>query len=321
MRFVIVGPGALGSLLAARLCLVSLEQKRAGNDHHQIVLFDYKPDRAEALNKSGLHLEEKGHIYHSHPLVTADPGIINSADILFFCVKATAVANALSLIEPYLSSATLLLAMQNGIGHIDMVTSVNCLVGVGVTSEGATLNSPGDVRHGGKGITWLGLLSIGGQRASQLLKDTAVILNAAGFTTRVSSDPMKYIWAKLFVNVGINALSAIHRCLNGKLLEQLSIKLVMEKAVQEAELIARAKGIYIEEDPVQETFRVCRMTENNVSSMHQDILLHRPTEINSINGAIVTEGERLGIATPVNAELVRQIKLIEASYGSGEGRD
>lgn len=321
MRFVIVGPGALGSLLAARLCLAGQEQNRAGNDHLKVFLFDYKPDRAQALNESGLHLEEGGRVLHCHPLISADPEITSRCDVLFLCVKATAVASALSLLQTYLKNSTLLLAMQNGIGHIAMLSSIDCLTGVGVTTEGATLIRPGHVRHGGKGLTRLGLLSGSEPTSTRLLDDTAGFMNKAGFSTRVSSDPLKYIWAKLFVNVGINALSAIHRCLNGKLLEQKSIMDLMEQAVREAEAVAKAKGIRIEADPVRETFKVCTMTANNVSSMHQDILQQRPTEINTINGAIVAEGKRLGIATPVNAELVRQIKRIEASYGLDEGKD
>ena len=314
MRFVIVGPGALGSLLAARLCLQSREEKRTGNDLHQVCLFDYKPDRAETLNKDGLNLEEGGQVFHCQPAVTADPEVISRTDVLFFCVKATAVTNALSLITPYLSSSTLFLAMQNGIGHLDNVASVNCLGGVGITTEGATLARPGHVRHGGKGITWIGMLFSDRQGAHQLLEKTAEVLNMAGLSTRVTSEPLKYIWAKLFVNVGINALSALHRCPNGQLIESPSITHLMEKAVREAESVARVKGIPVEGDPVQETFKVCTMTKNNISSMYQDILRRRLTEIDAINGAVVVEGERYGIATPVNIELVRQIKRFEASF-------
>ncbi len=132
--------------------------------------------------------------------------------------------------------------------------------------------------------------------------------------TEITDNPLTYIWAKLFVNVGINALSAIHLCPNGQLLESDSVKQLMEKAVREAELIARAKEIQVEGDPVAETFKVCALTAQNISSMHQDVLQKRPTEIDAINGAIVNEGERMGIATPVNAELVREIRQIEESY-------
>jgi 2-dehydropantoate 2-reductase len=314
MRYVIVGPGALGSLIAVRLCLASLKAEGTGNDSIQIHLLDYKPDRAVALNEEGLNLEESGQVYRCQPSVTADPKVVSRSDVVFFCVKSTAVAPALSRIKSYLSPTTLLLAMQNGIGHLDEISSLNCQGGVGVTTEGATLTRPGSIRHGGKGMTRLGVLTPGSKDVRRLLEKTTELFNTAGLVTSVTNTPLKYIWAKLFVNVGINALSALHRCPNGKLLESESARHWMTKAVREAESIAREKGIPVKDDPVEETFKVCVMTAKNISSMHQDVLHGRLTEIDAINGAVVAEGKRLGIATPVNIELVRKIKQIEASY-------
>ena len=130
----------------------------------------------------------------------------------------------------------------------------------------------------------------------------------------VTDSPLKYVWAKLFINVGINALTAIHGCRNGELLDKPEIKVTMEKAVREAEQVARKKGIQIDADPVVAMFSVCRTTAENTSSMLQDVQKRRLTEIDAINGAIVAEGEALGIPTPVNIELVRRVKELESSY-------
>ena len=88
----------------------------------------------------------------------------------------------------------------------------------------------------------------------------------------------------------------------------------MEKAVREAEEIARTKNIPVETDPVAAAFAVCETTRNNISSMRQDVMHKRLTEIDAINGAIVEAGRELGIATPVNSDLVRRVKEIETSY-------
>ena len=56
-------------------------------------------------------------------------------------------------------------------------------------------------------------------------------------------------------------------------------------------------------------------TAANRSSMLADALRHQPTEVDVINGAIVREGARLGIPTPVNQTLVRLIEASEATYG------
>ncbi|NIA04952.1 MAG: 2-dehydropantoate 2-reductase [Proteobacteria bacterium] len=326
MRIIIVGPGALGSLLAARIFLFLREQGNSGadNDEHRLYLLDHRAARAQLLNEHGLRLQENGRTIVCRLRVTADPEVIGHCDVLFLCVKALAVASALAGIFPLLAPQTLLIAMQNGIGHLAILARSPCSTAAGITSEGATLLGPGHVRHCGSGITRLGLLLAGHDVALPRLQEITRLLNAAGLPAEITRHPLRHIWAKLFVNVGINALSAIYRRTNGQLLTSESIREQMQKAVNEAVAIARAQDIPIIDDPVTATFKVCRTTRNNVSSMLQDVLHQRPTEIDAINGAVVAAGEQLGIATPVNRELVRQIKVIEATYGrsdSGQGND
>ncbi len=326
MRIIIVGPGALGSLLAARIFLFLQEQKNngAGNDDHRLYLLDHRPDRARLLNEHGLRLKENGRTIVCRLRVTADPAVIGHCDVLFLCVKALAVASALAGISPLLAPQTLLIAMQNGIGHLALLTKSPCNTAAGITSAGATLLGPGHVRHCGSGITRLGLLRADHDAALPRLQETTRLLNAAGMPAETTRHPLRYIWAKLFINVGINALSAVHQRTNGRLLTSESIREQMRKAIGEAVAIARAKDIPIVDDPVSSTFKVCRTTKNNVSSMLQDVMHQRPTEIDAINGAVVAAGKQLDIATPVNRELIRQIKAIEASYGkfeSAQGND
>jgi len=66
----------------------------------------------------------------------------------------------------------------------------------------------------------------------------------------------------------------------------------MERAVEEAVAVARAKNIELPyPDPLGRVVEVCRATAGNIASMLQDILKEKLTEVDSINGAIVREGE------------------------------
>ena len=85
-------------------------------------------------------------------------------------------------------------------------------------------------------------------------------------------------------------------------------------AVREGENVARGRGIQLPADPLAMTLDVCRKTAQNFSSMLQDVTNRRITEIDAINGAIADAGRKLGIPTPVNDELVRQVKEIEQAY-------
>lgn len=316
MRIVIVGPGALGSLLAARIALF-IEQKRAAgtdNDLPEVSLLDYKAERVRQIRELGLLLEEKGQRIHCTIQVEVTPELCAGCDVLFFCVKSIAVMGALERIAPFLRPETLFVAMQNGIGHLEAITALPCMSGVGITSEGATLIAPGHVRHGGAGMTRLGVLDAETDSSLQRLAKTMEIMNAAGLETRITHNPLRYIWAKLFINVAINALTAIYRCPNGELLHFPAARDIMDRAVREAVSIAGALEIPVEGDPAASAFRICESTASNISSMLQDVQNQRQTEIDAINGAVISLGKRLGIATPVNEDLVRQVKLIEASY-------
>jgi 2-dehydropantoate 2-reductase len=322
MHIVIVGPGAFGSLLTARLSLYQARQGEDGADNDlRVSLLDYKPQRAELLARGGLLLENGDSRQHCVPVVTAAPQVCAGADVLFLCVKALSVPAALDRVRPFLSPEQLILAMQNGIAHLELLTAMPCIPGVGITTEGATLLSPGHVRHGGAGLTRLGLLAPAPTAALSLLDRVALVLNGAGLATRITRTPLKHVWAKLFVNVGINGLTALLRCPNGALLDSPETRERMTMAVREAEAVARASGIPIDEDPVAATFRVCEATRTNISSMLQDIRNRRRTEIDAINGAVVAAGRRLGVPTPVNAELVRQVKELESAFaGTREGQ-
>lgn len=322
MRIVIVGPGALGSLLTARISLYLEGQGKAGAGNDiRLHLLDYRPERAEYLARHGLILDEGPRQVHCFPSVTANPEICAEADILFLCVKTTAVDDALEGVLPFFSPLLVVIAMQNGIGHLDRLAFLPCAHGAGVTSEGAAMISTGHVRHGGAGMTRMGLLDRPRPFSRGILERTSKLFNAAGLATEIIDDPFPHIWGKLLVNVGINALTAIYRCRNGELLDSGTLRSTMEKAVREAEMVARAKNIPITGDPVATTFSVCKATGNNVSSMLQDVRRHRRTEINAINGAIVAAGERLGITTPVNRELVRLVREIEEAYPDSERQE
>jgi len=231
-------------------------------------------------------------------------------------VKSHDLANCLRFCHPLLSPQTLPVFLQNGIGHLDVEERFNlpATPAFAVSSEGATLLAPGHVRHAGRGATHMGFLHHPPERQQQLLSALAGILHESGLVISVSDHILNRLWAKLFVNVGINPLTALFNCTNGQLLTSCAARGRLKHMVREAETVARAGGIDISVDPVQATLAVCKSTAKNISSMLQDRRRKRPTEIDAINGAVVREGKRMGIATPFNEEIVQQIKEMEGNY-------
>jgi len=168
------------------------------------------------------------------------------------------------------------------------------------------------VRHAGKGDTTIGVCS---GKVLGPVKDAANILTKCGFETKVSKDIDSVVWSKLIINIGINAITGITRLKNGMLLKHDGAREIMRNSVREAMKIVKRKRIkLIYDDPIQKAESVCKATAGNVSSMLQDVLNSKRTEIDYINGAITRQGSALGIPTPVNEALIGLIKTIESSY-------
>jgi 2-dehydropantoate 2-reductase len=148
------------------------------------------------------------------------------------------------------------------------------------------------------------------------IKEIALMLTKAGLETKVSRDIDSVIWSKLVVNVGINALTAITRLKNGELTKHDGTREILRSAVQEAVKVTKRKRIRLAyDDPIQKVESVCKGTAANISSMLQDVLNQKRTEIDFINGAIVRQGKSLGIPVPVNSVLTDLVRTLEAGYG------
>lgn len=309
-RVAIVGPGALGCLLATALSRISEEE---------IWVLDHDSQRAALLQHSGLILERAGRIEHFPIYATADAQQIGSVDLVLLCVKSPAVGQTLPSLLSLLTENTLLLAWQNGIGHLPLLLEAQlpCTVGLAVTSLGAHLAGLGKVRFGGTGATSLGILGKAVPEAQQDLQGAAELLRLAGLEVRIEAEILAQVWNKLLVNVGINALTAINNCENGALLRNEEALGLMRAAVLEAASVAQVKGIAIAPDPVARTIAVCRATGSNISSMLQDVRGNRQTEIEAINGAVLEEARQLGISVPVNAQLFAAVKGLEKGYLPG----
>lgn len=308
MKIAIIGPGALGCLFATRLFLAADEQD-------DILLIDHRPPRADSLNSQGILYESDSTRQTIALPVSSTPEAVNTVDVLFSCVKSYDLKKSLTFAAPLLSPSTLLIFLQNGISHLKYDNKqLDAIPVFGTSSEGATRLAPGHIRHAGSGHTYLGFLSPQRTTVRKRLQKLTDILQNSGISSSVSTDIHSRIWAKLFVNVGINALTAIHNLPNGELLSLAALRDTSKRLVKEAEQVALASGITIKEDPVAATFTVCKRTAHNISSMLQDIRNQRPTEIDAINGAISCLGRQVAIATPLNDEITSQIKTIEKSY-------
>ncbi len=305
MKIAIVGAGAMGGLFGAKLSLLA-----------DVWLVDPWTAHVQAMQRDGLRLMElDGTESVVRVRAVTDPATVDDkVDLAIIFVKSHQTTEAARWAGQLLKPDGLALTLQNGLGNLETIAAV---VGAaravqGVTSHGATLLGPGQVRHAGQGPTHLATRpAIGDQ-----LNAVAALFTEAGFEVHLSDNLDGLIWGKLIVNAGINPLTAILRVPNGRLAEVEPARALMVAAVDEAARVARAKGITLPYDnPQQQAVTVAVATAPNRSSMLADVLRGAPTEIDVINGAIVREGARLDIPTPVNQALVWLVKALEATSG------
>ncbi|MCZ7582021.1 MAG: 2-dehydropantoate 2-reductase [Deltaproteobacteria bacterium] len=142
------------------------------------------------------------------------------------------------------------------------------------------------------------------------------LFEGAGFKVETADDPKTLIWEKLIINAGINAISAVLHVPNGAVLEYDDARALLSDIVREAVTVARADGLPFEEDiMIERVAGVARSTAPNRSSMLADLEHGRRTEIDYIHGAIVREGERLGVETPLCRVMTRLVRALERRGG------
>lgn len=314
MRIVIVGPGAIGCLIAGLL---------AESNQEDVWLLDKDELRAKELLKNGLRLEGIGGKrfikIEDNPFLhaTSDVSDIGKADLILICVKSYNTKTACISVFPAVEENTIVMTLQNGLNNVEAMSSIfgQEKIIAGITTHGATLLGVGHVRHAGIGKTIIGEVKRGSISASKL-SQIANIFSKAGFETTISENILSHIWGKLIINSAINPITAITKMRNGELLEHNETKTLLYLTVNESACVAHAHSIKLPyDDPIVIVEETCRATANNISSMLQDVLNNKPTEIDSINGAIVKEGSKVGINTPVNQVLTYLVKSLELRFG------
>ncbi|MEM0352909.1 MAG: 2-dehydropantoate 2-reductase, partial [Archaeoglobaceae archaeon] len=137
----------------------------------------------------------------------------------------------------------------------------------------------------------------------------ANVLRDAGFSVEIVDDIEFRVWAKAIVNSVINPLTAICRVSNGFVVENENLRKIAERVAKEGEMLMRKLGY--EFNAFDEVLKVAKMTAKNKSSMLQDVLRGKRTEVDFINGAIVEKCKEMGVDCIYNEILWKIVKGIE----------
>ncbi|MDQ2050360.1 ketopantoate reductase family protein [Natronolimnohabitans sp. A-GB9] len=283
MQIVVFGAGSLGSLVGGVL---------ARDPSHEVTLVGRDP-HVSAVRKSGLELTGRLEVT-STPVATTD-GHGLEADLAIVAVKSFDTAAAAETLAT--GSYGTVLSLQNGMGNEETLASrLDIPVLAGTASYGAVLQEPGRVECTGIGEIVLGPREGGRSAYADRVGDRFA---AAGLETTVADDMPRRLWEKLAVNAGINPVTALSRTENGAVLEADGNDLA-RGAARETARVARSCNVSLtDREALAALEAVASDTATNTSSMHQDVLAERRTEIDAINGYVVERASKCGLESEV----------------------
>jgi len=310
LKIAVLGAGALGCAMGS--CL--------SESGHEVWLINRREDHVETMNTLGLCVQVNGAdrytpvkaaLHASH--VAAQIGTV---DLLLVLVKSFHTREAITSSTSIVGPDTVVLSLQNGLGHEDVLAEVvgRDKVMAGKTYAGGVMLGPGRIIRGTEGKeTYIGELE---GRMTDRVQRVAAAFNAAGLITHISDNIMGTIWEKLLVNVATGALSGITRLAYGDLYQVPEIKACALAAVQEAMDVAHASGIRLSvNDPEQPWIKAAAgLPPEFKASMLRRLEKGSITEVDYVNGSVVRWGQKCGVPTPVNSTLVACLKGIERRF-------
>jgi 2-dehydropantoate 2-reductase len=293
----------MGCLFGARL-----------SPHADVTLIGQWPEQLAALRRGPLRIMSGGGGEECVTLrATNDVDMLGPVDVALIVTKAPKTAAAGEGAARVLKADGVAITLQNGVGNLEILADKvgAARSALGVTTVGAAMEGPGQLRYGGPGLTILATRP----EIDPLVRALAALMARAGLEVEVAEDVAAQVWGKLAINAAINPLTALLRVPNGTLLDSVAARAIMRLAASEVAAIAAAQGITLPfDDAAARAEEVAYQTARNRSSMLQDVQRGVTTEIEAICGAVVRAGQSAGIETPVNWMLYQMIKALEESY-------
>lgn len=300
----VIGAGAVGSYFGGLLA-------RAGCD----VTLIARPDHVKAIQQNGLYMECQS--FQEHVSVKASDSYesIKKADLVLFCVKSPDTESVAKEIKPYLANDSIILSLQNGVDNCERIkTELSNSVYPAVVYVATGMAGPGHVKHFGRGELVIGDLE-GREACFDELNDIQEYLNKGNVPSSISKTIKRDMWVKFLVNCSYNAISGIGQIEYGQMVQSNHINELIEQITQEFLMVAEKEGIHIShEQAILANQQIAKTMTKQKSSTAQDLMKHKKTEIDYLNGYIVRRGLAHEIATPANQSVYALVKMLEMTY-------
>ncbi len=295
MKVCVVGAGAVGGLIGARLALAGYQTSAVA-----------RGATLDALVRYGWRLASG----ESAPVhATADPAELGPQDLVVLAVKAPALAAVAPLVSPLLGGQTVVLPAMNGVpwwfltdpplrsidpdGAVAAAIPRSHVLGC-VVHFASTAPEPGVVRHtSGNGL----IVGEPGGGVSERAEAVVDALAKAGFEVRHSTNVRTDVWYKLWGNMTMNPISALTGATADRILDDPQVNQFCLAVMAEAAAIGERIGCPIRESGA-DRMAVTRRLGAFKTSMLQDTEAGRPVELDALVTVVREIGERVGVPTP-----------------------
>jgi len=291
VRVAVFGAGGVGVFYGARL-------QESGEE----VVFLARGAHLEALRPRGLSLRTADGESQLAVTAVSGPSSVGPVDLVLFCVKSYDVASAARSLEPLMEPETVVLTLQNGLDHAELISSAvgPCRTLVGsVQALAVEITAPGVVEHsGGEGKIVFGEPEGG---PSERVRPLSGVLSRAGIPHEVSGEMQRVLWEKFLFIAGVGSVTALAHAPIGVLLEYPEGRALLAASCEEIVAVARAAGVHLDADAVDRVLHFAgAFSADWRASMARDLEAGRRLEIEALSGTVVRRAVQHDLPAPVH---------------------
>lgn len=303
MKIVIFGTGGVGGYYGGRLA-------QQGAD----VTFLARGAHLAAICESGLSVESVDGDFTIHPAQATDSAdSIGEADLVILATKAWQLDEAISEMKPLIGKETVILPLLNGMEHMQRlfdVFSAEHVIG-GLCRISVFIAAPGVIRHVGV-KPYIAYGEWDNTRSERIQRIHTLFNSISGIVAENPADIQQAMWEKFIFITGTSGVGAYARTPLGEYRADPKHRALLIDAFNETAAVARAMGVLIDDNFVNETVqRLDLAPAGMMASMQKDMMAGRPSELNEQIGAVVRMGRAAGVPTPTHEKLLAALMPLE----------
>ena len=283
----VLGPGAVGGSLAVRLSNAGM---------HAICVAH--PETAGLIALAGLVVESPEGTLTSRPEVVER--LEKPVDLLLVTVKAPALDDAVSRVEPEAVARGVVIPLLNGLEHMETLRAR-----FGERVAAGSISHFQAYRAGRVQIveaTSSPVITIASDTLSRAEVEAAAdILRQARLDVRVGQDERRVLWHKLARIAALAAATSASGRTVGELRKDPEWRPRLDSAIAEACAVAEADGVALR--PAAQWAIIEEMADETTTSAARDVAAGRRSELDAILGGVLRTAERLGVPTPALDDL------------------